>query len=114
MADIVVSPVAATRAGAAITPRDATTTDTFYIPNNGRVHLFFDNRGTGHAATTYKLETFLEADGLDLEDLSGSIADDVLIASGGFRPDVYNDGDGRLKLTFGANSGGCSFWAVQD
>ena len=114
MADIVISPVATTRGGAAITPRDATTTDTFYIPNNGRLHLFFDNRGTGHAATTYTLATFLQEDGLDLEDLDGTIADDVLVAVGGFRPDVYNDQDGRLKLTFGADSGGCSFWAVQD
>lgn len=78
----------------------ATSGNNYYIPNNGRVLLI------AVAGTTANLtvETPNAIDGLAITDLVNALADTKIRAFGPFPPAIYNDAQGRLKVTVSANT----------
>jgi hypothetical protein len=78
----------------------ATSSNVYYAQNNGRVVLLVQ------AGTTSNLtvETTKTEDGLAVADLTLALADTNLRIIGPFDPAIYNDNQGRLKVTVDANT----------
>jgi len=87
---------------AGITPSLVTANeDGYYVPNDGRVFLQLQN--TDSTEVTVTIETPGTVDGLAVTDRTVAIpATDGDKMIGPFPPGVYNDGAGRIKVTFSA------------
>ena len=93
-------------AGAALSYRTAaqvsepiTDSDTFLFPNSGREYVLIKK---GAAAVDVTVVTGVVLDGLAVADRTVSVAanEDRLI--GPFKPEIYNDTDGKVALQFSA------------
>lgn len=78
----------------------ATSSNTYYIPNDGRIVLHA-NCGAGGNLT---VETPSTVDGLAVTDLVNALTAAKHYVFGPFPPQVYNDSQGRLKVTVSANT----------
>ncbi|MCA0354714.1 MAG: hypothetical protein LCH85_22195 [Chloroflexi bacterium] len=98
MADVPVTAQQVNRTG--VTPAGTTTnnTDTYYIPNDG--HVILQAKNAGGSPVTITVESTAVVDVLAVADYTISIpattGDKVF---GPFIPAVYNDSQGRLKVT---------------
>lgn len=98
--DVPITPIDAARNnnGVNITDTDTavSSSNNYLILNNGRVVLIITN---GAGANTVTVESTKTVDGLAVADLTASLSANKTYALGPFPPDVYNDAQGRIKVT---------------
>lgn len=83
-----------------------TTADVYYIPNDGRVLLVLQAATTANVT----IETPVTVDGLAVTDQVLALGNTNVRVVGPFPPNVYNDAQGRLRVTTSAN---CALLAVR-
>lgn len=120
MADIVMSVLTPSRMGVIPTAWSSTVTgnqktgvldaDDYYIPNNGRVYVRISD---GTAAATMTAEITEKVDQQDVDDRTANIAAGAIEYFGPYPPTIYNNSDGRLHLSFGADDGTLVIEAIQ-
>lgn len=78
----------------------ATSANTYFIPNNGRVGLVAECTagGTGTIASQKTVA------GLAVEDLELTLTAAKILIWGGFPVDVFNNADGEMVVTVSANT----------
>lgn len=86
--------------GVNVTDQDTTVTntDTYYVPNNGRVVLLVNST----PGCTVTVETPGTVDGLAITDYTATIAAAKQHVLGPFPGATYNKADGTIKVTFSA------------
>lgn len=87
--------------GINITDNDTTVSasDVYYFPNNGRVVLVVTNAAGSNTVT---VQTPGTVDSLAVTDLTATITASKTFALGPFPPTIYNDAQGRVRVTFSA------------
>lgn len=95
-----------TRTGSGLTPSYAagSATETYLIPNNGRVFLHVKKTGLGDCTVT--VPTPGNVDSLAVPDYTATVVattGDKMI--GPFPPNVYNDAAGQIAVTFSEVTG---------
>lgn len=78
----------------------ATSSDTYYIPNNGQVLLILEAATTSNVT----IDTPGNVDGLAIADRVFALADTDVRIVGPFPPQIYNNASGQLKVTVTANT----------
>ncbi|WP_110513740.1 hypothetical protein [Herpetosiphon llansteffanensis] len=73
-------------------------TDTYFIPNNGRVVLLV----TSTPGCTVTVQTPGSVDGLPITDLTASVGAAKQHIIGPFPTTIYNQADGTIQVTFSA------------
>ena len=86
--------------GLNVTDNDTTVgaVDTYFLPNNGKVVLLV----TSTPGCTVTVETPATVDGLAVTDLTATVGAAKQHVIGPFPPQVYNQADGTVKVTFSA------------
>ncbi len=84
----------------------ASTGNNYYIPNNGKLILIC---AAGTSATV-TVETPNTSDGLAVADLTVALGNTNVRAIGPFPTGIYNDAQGRIKVTVSA---ACDIYAVR-
>jgi hypothetical protein len=79
---------------------DATSSNNYYIPNNGRVVLIVE----AATSSNVTIQTPGSIDGNAIADLVVALADADIKIVGPFAPQIYNDAAGRLLVTVSANT----------
>ena len=77
------------------------TTDRFLFRNTGRQYVLV-KKGAGSVDVT--IETAATVDGLAIADRTVAVSANTDELIGPFKPDVYNDSDGKVALQFSAAS----------
>lgn len=75
------------------------TTDRFLFPNSGREYVLI-KKGTGTVDVT--IDVPVTVDGLAVADRTVAVAANESRLLGPFDPSVYNNGDGKVALSFSA------------
>ncbi len=78
----------------------ATSSNVYFFPNNGRVVLLMAAATTANVT----IETPNTQDGNAIADLTLALANTNVRVIGPFPPAVYNDSQGRVKVTVDANT----------
>ncbi len=84
----------------------AAASNNYYIPNNGRVILIC----AAGTSATITVETPNTSDGLAVADLTVALGNTNVRAIGPFPQGIYNDAQGRIKVTVSA---ACDIYAVR-
>lgn len=102
MANVTVQPSDARRSSNGLNATDngtaVTSSDTYFVPNNGRVVLLV----TSTPGCTVTVQTPNSVDGLAVTDLTASVGATKQHVIGPFPTTVYNQADGTIQVTFSA------------
>ena len=78
---------------------DVGTTDQYFAANDGAIFLRVSD---GAAMATMTIVTYATVDGLAVPDRTVAIPAGDVRYIGPFPPDIYNDGERKMQVTFGA------------